>query len=327
MIRFLPKNIQWVPTNQILNNNLTLFTQNFDYTALIQSVKQLGITNPLILKPLDGGKLQIVCGNRRAHVAKKLTLKFVPAWLISQNVSEIELIRLNLTENQRNYSDIERGSIITKLVFCKTSESSIIKEYMPLIGLERSKNLFDQYLCSAQLEKSLQKTLYELNIPIRIYSICFRWKPNCQKAIENILVKLRPGVNKVQFLLETLDEIGRREGTIPENVLSESQISLFLDSGENKGTTFNKIYEYLFQRRFPELERLKTNVSLAKDKLNLSNQIKIKTSSSFENDEIHLEIKFSNLEEIINCSNNLSEVARSEAMKTLINLFKSIKQN
>ncbi len=326
MIRFLPKNIEWVSTDQIVNNNLTLFTQSYDYSALTQSIKKLGITNPLILKPSGEGKLQIVCGHQRAHAAKELGLDIIPAWCISKNSSETELIRLNLLENNRSYGDIECGGIIAKLVGCKTDESSIIKKYMPMIGLEKSKNLFDQYLSSAQLEEGFQRILHELNIPIRIYSVCFSWKTNCQKAIRNILVQLRPGVNKVRFLLETIDEIGHREEITPENVLSKNQISEFLESGETAGVIFDKIQENLFQRRFPELDQLKTNVILARDKLKLSNQIKIKTSNSFENGDIRLEIKFSTLEEIINYSNNLSEVAHSEEMKNLINLFKSIER-
>ncbi len=326
MIRFLPKNIQWVPTNKISNNNLTLFTQNYDYSSLIQSIKELGITTPLILKPLVDEKFQIICGHRRAHAAKELGIEIIPAWHISKNSSEAELIRLNLVENNRTYDDIECGNILAKLVDCKTSENSIIKEYMPMIGLERSKNLFDQYLRSAQLEKSLQKILHELSIPIRIYNVCFSWKPNCQNAVGDILVKLRPGVNKVRFLLETTDEIGRRETIAPGKILKEKQIDELFESGETAGIIFDKIQEYLFQRRFPELDRLKTNVILARDKLKLLDQIKIKTSNSFENGDIRLEIKFSTLEEITSYSKNLSEVAQSEEMKELINLFKSIER-
>ena len=327
MIRFLPKNIQWVSIAQILDDNLTLFTQSYDSSALIQSIKELGITNPLILKALDENKFQVVCGHRRTHVAKELGLETIPAWLIPENSSEAELIRLNLMENNRTYSDIECGGIILKLVDCRTPESSIIKEYMPMIGLERSKNLFDQYLSSAELDKDLQEVFHELNIPIRVYNTCFSWKPDCQKAIREILVKLRPGVNKVRFLLETIDEIAHRENITPKDVLSSEQISNFLESGETAGIIFDKTQQYLFQRRFPELDRLKRDVILARDKLKLRDQIKIKTSDSFENNQIRLEIKFSTLEEVINYSNNLAEVAKSEDMKKLIDLFKSIERN
>jgi ParB/RepB/Spo0J family partition protein len=324
MIRFLPKNIQWVSIAQILDNNLTLFTQSYDSSALIQSIKELGIANPLILKALDEEKFQIVCGHRRTHAAKELRLETIPAWFISENSSEAELIRLNLVENNRTYSDIECGGIISKLVDCGTPESSIIKEYMPLIGLEKSKNLFDQYLHTAKFDKDLQETFDELNIPIRVYSACFFWQPDCQKAIREILVKIKPGVNKVRFLLETIDEIAHRENITPKDVLSGEQISKFLESGETAGIIFDKTQQYLFQRRFPELGRLKRDVILARDKLKLRDQIKIKTSDSFENNEVRLEIKFSTLEEIIDYSNNLAEVAKSEEMKGLIGLFKLI---
>lgn len=326
MIKFLLKNIKWVPIDQILDNNLTLFTQIYDYSALIQSIKELGITNPLILKELDKDQFQIVCGHRRNHAAKELRLETVPAWLISEKSSEAELIRLSLMENNRTYSDIECGGIISKLIGCETPENSIIKEYMPMIGLERSKNLFDQYLRSAQSRKDLQEVFHELNIPIRVYNACFTWKPDCQKAIREILVKLRPGLNKVRFLVETIDEIAHREKITPKDVLSNEQISKLLESRETAGIIFDKIQQCLFQRRFPELFQLKRKVSLARDKLKLRDQIKIKTSDSFENNDIRLEIKFSTLEEIIDHSKNLAEVAKSKEMKALIDLFKLIER-
>ncbi len=326
MVRFLPKNIQSVRVAQISNDNLTLFTHSYDFSALIQSVKEIGIANPLILKPLVNDKFQIVCGHRRTHTARQLDLENIPAWIISENSSNTELIRLNIIENNRTYDDIERGSIISKLIKFKTPESSIIKEYMPMIGLEKSKNLFDQYVSSAQLEEGLQEIFHELRIPIRVYSACFSWEPDSQKTIKDILVKLRTGTNKTRFLLETVSEIAHQEAKPPEEVLSDKQISKILESGETAGIIFDKIQKFLFQRRFPELDRLKTNVILTRDKLKLRDQIKIKTSENFENGEIRLEIKFSTLEEIISYSNNLAEVAQSEEMKALINLFKSMER-
>ena len=185
MVRFLSKNIQSVKLSQISNDNLTLFTRNYDSSALILSINAIGITNPLILKPHSNEKFQIVCGHRRAQTARQLGLDNIPAWLISANLPETEVIRLNLIENSRTYGDIERGNIIAKLIKCKTPINSIIKDYMPIIGLEKSKNLFDQYANSANLEEDLQKIFHELNISIQVYRTCFSWGSNSQKIIRN----------------------------------------------------------------------------------------------------------------------------------------------
>jgi ParB/RepB/Spo0J family partition protein len=324
MIRSLSKDIKWIAVSQLLENDLTLFSLNYDSPALNASIKALGILTPLVLLAKQGDKYQIACGHRRTEVAKVLGLETIPAWIISQDSTEADLLHLNLIENNRVYDDIERGRIISKLMDSMISENSVIKEYMPRIGLEKSKNLFDQYLQSAKLDDGLQKVFYELKVPIRVYGTCFRWKLSCQIALKNILETIRPGVNKTQFLVNAIDEIAHKETLEPKDIIFERPITEFLELGGNAGAVFDKIQDYLFKRRFPELAKLKKDVLLARDKLNLCSQIKIKTSESFEDSGIRLEIKFSTQEEIIKYSENLADAAKSREMKELIKIFKSI---
>ena len=52
---------------------------NADMDELVKSIKEVGLINPVIVRPLDGteGKYEIISGHRRVHAAKKLGLKKV----------------------------------------------------------------------------------------------------------------------------------------------------------------------------------------------------------------------------------------------------------
>jgi len=74
-----------------------------DITELIQSVKQVGILEPLIVRPTRTNKYEIVVGNRRYHAATTIGLKKIPC--IIKEMSDDEAIIASLTEN------IQRGDL------------------------------------------------------------------------------------------------------------------------------------------------------------------------------------------------------------------------
>ena len=75
---------------------------------LVQSIRQNGILNPIIVQPLhDGSKYEILSGHNRVEGAKIVGLEYIPA-LIKENLSpdeaEIYVIETNLL--QRGFNDL-----------------------------------------------------------------------------------------------------------------------------------------------------------------------------------------------------------------------------
>jgi len=64
---------------------------------LKQSIKQLGIVTPLVLRSVEEGRLQLVSGSRRLKAAKELKLREVPAFV--KKLSDKEVMEITITEN------------------------------------------------------------------------------------------------------------------------------------------------------------------------------------------------------------------------------------
>ncbi len=64
---------------------------------LAQSIKSHGILEPLIVRPLPGGKYEIVAGERRYRAAIEVGLTEVP--IISKTLNDSEALQLSLIEN------------------------------------------------------------------------------------------------------------------------------------------------------------------------------------------------------------------------------------
>jgi len=74
-----------------------------DISELIESVRQVGILEPLIVRPTRTNKYEIVVGNRRYRAAETIGLKKIPC--IVKEMSDDEAIIASLTEN------IQRGDL------------------------------------------------------------------------------------------------------------------------------------------------------------------------------------------------------------------------
>lgn len=69
-----------------------------DMQALIESVREHGILNPVIVRPLDGGEYEIISGHRRIHAARRAGLETVPAliYALDRDAAAVALVDSNL---------------------------------------------------------------------------------------------------------------------------------------------------------------------------------------------------------------------------------------
>ncbi|MCD6471112.1 ParB/RepB/Spo0J family partition protein [bacterium] len=107
-----------IPINQI-EPNPEQPRRNFSHQEmeeLINSIREHGIIQPLIVSKLDNNKYQLIAGERRYRAAKILELETVPA--IVRKVNEIEKLELSLLENiqRKDLNPIEKARAYQRLI-------------------------------------------------------------------------------------------------------------------------------------------------------------------------------------------------------------------
>lgn len=93
---------------------------NFDEESLSElanSIKEIGLLNPIKVRVINNGRYKIVFGNRRYRAFKLLGLKTIPA-IISEDQSEVEIYLEQLAENiqRESFSPIEEAEAFYKLI-------------------------------------------------------------------------------------------------------------------------------------------------------------------------------------------------------------------
>jgi ParB family chromosome partitioning protein len=87
-----------------------------DIEALAESVRERGILEPILVRPTDDGRFQIIAGERRFHAAKQVGLTMVPC--VELDVDERGCLEISLIENlqRRDLTPFEEAEAIARLV-------------------------------------------------------------------------------------------------------------------------------------------------------------------------------------------------------------------
>ena len=87
--------IQDIPLKAIEEHSPTRFSLDPPPETLVESIRELGVTHPVLLAPA-GTHYQIVCGHRRVECARLLSLETVPAFVLENMPTPAEMLKCNL---------------------------------------------------------------------------------------------------------------------------------------------------------------------------------------------------------------------------------------
>jgi len=59
-----------------------------DMEQLTESIRQQGVLNPIMVRPLDAGEYEVISGHRRLHACKKAGIEMIPAFIYSMDRSK-----------------------------------------------------------------------------------------------------------------------------------------------------------------------------------------------------------------------------------------------
>jgi ParB family chromosome partitioning protein len=103
----------------VIRDNSQQPRTNYDTTTMEElksSIKEKGLLQPLLVRPVDGGGYEVIAGERRLRAARALNLKDVP--VVIKNVTNDEALILALIENiqREELNAIEEGLAYKKLL-------------------------------------------------------------------------------------------------------------------------------------------------------------------------------------------------------------------
>ena len=83
-------------------NNPFIFREDTAFDLLIESIANLGVLTPIIVRSLDDGNYEIISGHRRAEACKRLGIETIPCIVkeLTRDEATVILVDLNLQRDE-----------------------------------------------------------------------------------------------------------------------------------------------------------------------------------------------------------------------------------
>lgn len=150
------------------------------------------------------------------------------------------------------------------------------------------------------------------------------WGEEDQAALLVVAQKLQLGENHLRDFLDWLEEITARDGGTVRELLARTDIHQPLQSTLSRNDKLKAVKAALRKIRYPRLSRLEEDLRVAVKALDLGNRIQVSFPPTLEGEEITVELKARNLQEL---TDNLRRVQRrieDGAWQRLFTLFDEV---
>ena len=78
---------------------------------LVHSIRKDGLLSPIVVKKIDGGKYELLNGQRRFRAHEILNLSTIKAYVIEEDIDEFQAKRLSVVENAAR-KDMKRADYV-----------------------------------------------------------------------------------------------------------------------------------------------------------------------------------------------------------------------
>ncbi len=180
----------------------TNFNQD-DLRELANSIKELGVIQPITVRKLEGNKFQLVSGERRFRASKLISLESIPAYIRIAN--DQEMLEMALVENiqRKDLDPIEIALSYQQLI----NEIKLTQEELS-IRVGKNRTTVTNFLRLLKLDPIIQTGIrdgfltmghgraligvYELDVQLEIYQKILKDKLSVRQA-EQLVKNVREG--------------------------------------------------------------------------------------------------------------------------------------
>ncbi len=274
----MPLEFLWLQPQDISTTDDTFRVRSTYPDTLAASIRENGFRAPLLVQPA-GDRYRLVSGwgrweGRGEHAR-------VPCYILPAGRAEEELWNVFLRDNDA-WNIMEIARILRRLAQLPAmTTDKIVREKFSLIGLRRSTELYHAHLRLLRLPPIAQEFIEAEGLALRRASLFFKLPAETLPALLDAARALRLNLNEISAVLELIEEIARRDGLSPRDVLEAA-----LSGGA--GRTKSSFLERLRERRYPQLSKYRSQLQAWTSELTFSVPVKVEWDPQLERPGIRL---------------------------------------
>lgn len=306
-------------------DNTFIYTFPVKIEEITESIKRIGLLNPVLLFEYDN-KYKIISGFKRVLACKLLCFDTISAFVFeSDSISELNAFMIAVYDNIsiRKLNIIEKSIILNKLKnYHSLKHNEIIKDFMPIIGLEQSEKLLKCYLSLSKIDDDLKEHIVNREVSIKTSSLIASVSKDKMPLISEIIIKLNLGTNKIKELVNLIDEITERDNIDIKKLRSDLNLDRVIKNERmTLSQKWEKIISLLREKRFPMWSKIEKKLLRNISSLSLPKNVNLSYPPYLEGDKLKIEIEFSSSDELKIIGQKLIDISKKEELSEIVKLI------
>ena len=212
-----------IPIKQIATNPFQPRSNFSDenIAELAESIKNIGIVQPITVRKIEDNKFQLIAGERRLRASKKIGLKTIPSFI--KNSNDEEMLEIALVENiqRKDLDPIEIALSLKRLI----DEVSLTQEQLSK-KLGKKRSTISNYIRLLKLDPIIQTGIRDGFLSMgHGRSIINIEDKNIQLKIYKEIIRKELSVRKTEILVRKI-----KENKTPKKI--SKKINKFLEEEE-----------------------------------------------------------------------------------------------
>jgi len=295
-----------------------------DLDRLRDSLANVGLLSYPRVRPLQGGRWQVVTGWQRLKAAAQLGWEKIPAVVVDRETPEARLLLLYLHDNAftRPFNPLERALLANRLL-AHWDHETLVAKFLPLLGLPPAPAHLQRLLAVAHLEPLYQELVAQEHLALTAAARLAAWDPTHRLAALPFLANCPMSQSKQEEFVEGVELLARREGVSLTDILLRPELQQPLhDQALNPRDRTEAVRRRVKQWLFPRLSLAQETFAAGLDRLGLRHHPRMRLSPppAFEGPDFHLEIKFQDAPELEKFLEELSRLVKKKEFSTLTSL-------
>jgi ParB/RepB/Spo0J family partition protein len=321
---------------QVLINDIDLSSESHDRYVFnygrdsieaLESIKKVGIINPVVLKKIQGtgGTYSVICGYQRIRACRQLGWEHIEAKIID-GLNDEEILLLVLHDNlfSRGFNEIEKAIALKKLLDIGYSYDKLMAEIAPILEIPPNKNIIDKYLSILRLDSEIKQSVARGELELERAFLLITINADERDVVYRYLFRESViNINEFKEAIRNLLDLKLIKRLEIAELLSSGEIShIISESKFNKRQKGEKICRLIKSMRYPSISIKEDGFDKSCRAMRLDNDVRINHTRYFEGDEIRITLKASNEEKLGNNLERLLSNVRDGAFKKIFALFK-----
>ncbi len=296
-----------------------------DISALAQSIKQTGLTSlPLVRpsrEPKQSGESHIVVsGFKRINALVRNGYNGIVVCKTYPNVSE-EDCAVHAISSNAFQRVLTPGELIQSILLLgRFMEVEIMaKNSLGIFNTQFSAGYIKALQKIGTLPPKVRQLLDEGQLSIKSAKKISEEPSELAHCFVSLFSAIKASASKQMEIITNFMEIAARENINPADLYLEKEIQTILDhDSQDLGLKGNLLRTYLTERRFPSLEKKRSEIRQKINLLKLGSGIKLNVPANFESMTYSISLDFKTLDEFttrVACLGGVSTRAMEEILK------------